>query len=234
MPNFTVPCPSCEAKVLIKNPKLAGTKVECPKCKYRFVAEAPKDAAEGDAAKPAAAETKDKKATDTKAEKGKDKAAVGAAAEKPEKGKKKAAGKKNKKNVVGMALGVGAVFLLAIGAFVVLGGGDDDKGSGSGGFGGGSGGSGYVAGDGSDPDGTDGENKDKKLKKQPRVPFSTKEPTNLLPGQSVAVYRVDVGNLSQSPLGGPLLDQSMSDLFRTSLGLDPSEVDLYYHCVVGA
>src|SRR4051812_30069601 len=50
MTSFKVPCPSCEAKVLIKNPNLVGTKVECPKCKYRFKVEEAKDAA------PAAAE----------------------------------------------------------------------------------------------------------------------------------------------------------------------------------
>jgi hypothetical protein len=41
MASFKVPCPSCEAEVLIKNPNLIGTKVECPKCKYRFKVEEP-------------------------------------------------------------------------------------------------------------------------------------------------------------------------------------------------
>lgn len=233
MPSFTVPCPSCEAKVLIKNPKLAGTKVECPKCKYRFVAEAPKDAAESDAAKPAAS-AKDQKPADKKPEKGKDKPA--AAAEKPEKekGKKKAAaGKKNNKKLVGIALGVGAVLLLGVG-FVVFGGGDDSSSSGSGGGGFVDNSGGSSGEEGGNSERTEGEKKDTTKKKAPRVPGSDKEPTNLLPGQSVAIYRVDIGNLSQSPLGGPLFDQSMSDLFRSSMGLDPSTVDVYYHAVVGA
>jgi hypothetical protein len=38
-------CPSCEAPVPIKDPKLIGRKIDCPKCKYRFVVEEPEDAA---------------------------------------------------------------------------------------------------------------------------------------------------------------------------------------------
>jgi hypothetical protein len=34
--SFTVPCPSCEADVLVKNDSLIGKKIDCPKCKYRF------------------------------------------------------------------------------------------------------------------------------------------------------------------------------------------------------
>ena len=41
MASFKVPCPSCEHQVPIKNESLIGTKVECPKCKYRFKVEAP-------------------------------------------------------------------------------------------------------------------------------------------------------------------------------------------------
>lgn len=39
--SFKQMCPSCEAQVLIKDVKLIGKKVECPKCKYRFVVEDP-------------------------------------------------------------------------------------------------------------------------------------------------------------------------------------------------
>lgn len=34
--SFTVPCPSCEADVLVKNEAMIGKKIDCPKCKYRF------------------------------------------------------------------------------------------------------------------------------------------------------------------------------------------------------
>lgn len=40
---FKQSCPSCEAMVPIRDPGLIGKKVECPKCKYRFVVEEPED-----------------------------------------------------------------------------------------------------------------------------------------------------------------------------------------------
>src|SRR6267154_2077331 len=41
--SFKQKCPSCEAMVAIKDPGLVGKKVECSKCKYRFVVEDPID-----------------------------------------------------------------------------------------------------------------------------------------------------------------------------------------------
>jgi len=38
---FKMACPSCDAQVPIRDPRLLGKKVECPKCKYRFVVEEP-------------------------------------------------------------------------------------------------------------------------------------------------------------------------------------------------
>ena len=38
---FKVICPSCEAPVTIRDPGLAGKKIDCPKCKYRFVVDTP-------------------------------------------------------------------------------------------------------------------------------------------------------------------------------------------------
>ena len=38
---FRQQCPSCEAMILIKDPKQIGKKADCPKCKYRFVIERP-------------------------------------------------------------------------------------------------------------------------------------------------------------------------------------------------
>ena len=46
--SFKQQCPSCEAMVPIRDPKLIGRKIDCPKCKYRFVVEEP--AEEGDEA----------------------------------------------------------------------------------------------------------------------------------------------------------------------------------------
>ena len=39
--SFKQQCPSCEAMVPIRDPKLIGRKIDCPKCKYRFVVEKP-------------------------------------------------------------------------------------------------------------------------------------------------------------------------------------------------
>ena len=39
--SFKQQCPSCEAMVPIRDPKLIGRKIDCPKCKYRFVVEEP-------------------------------------------------------------------------------------------------------------------------------------------------------------------------------------------------
>src|SRR5258706_10285495 len=38
---FKQQCPSCEAMVRIVDAGLVGKKVDCPKCKYRFVVEDP-------------------------------------------------------------------------------------------------------------------------------------------------------------------------------------------------
>src|SRR5437868_10375516 len=96
MTTFKVPCPSCEAKVLIKNPNLIGTKVECPKCKYRFKVEEPAEAVANANKK---ADEKDKKA-----------------------GTQKAAASGGKKKLVPILVGVGAVVVLAVVGFAVLGG----------------------------------------------------------------------------------------------------------------
>src|SRR5437879_3920810 len=39
--SFKQQCPSCEALVPIKDGSMIGKKVDCPKCKYRFVVEDP-------------------------------------------------------------------------------------------------------------------------------------------------------------------------------------------------
>jgi hypothetical protein len=58
--SFRQTCPSCEERVLIKDAKLVGKKIDCPKCKYRFAVEAPKEEepAEGQESAEAAPATK--------------------------------------------------------------------------------------------------------------------------------------------------------------------------------
>jgi hypothetical protein len=43
--SFQVQCPSCEANIPVRNPALIGKKIDCPKCKYRFVVDDPDEAA---------------------------------------------------------------------------------------------------------------------------------------------------------------------------------------------
>src|SRR5438105_4894366 len=38
---FRQQCPSCEAMVPVKDASFIGKKIDCPKCKYRFVVEEP-------------------------------------------------------------------------------------------------------------------------------------------------------------------------------------------------
>src|SRR5258708_4274607 len=48
---FKQQCPSCEALVPIRDPDLIGRKIDCPKCKYRFIVEDPAGAEDSDAPK---------------------------------------------------------------------------------------------------------------------------------------------------------------------------------------
>ena len=227
MASFKLPCPSCENQVLITNPSLIGTKVECPKCKYRFKAE-----------EPAGGIPKD----DPKAEKGKGK----------DKDKKKAAPaaggdakKKKSKKLVAIVVGVLAVGLLAVVGFAMMGGDKKPANKGGGGGGGGNLAKG-GGGDGTDGDGTDGKDKDNKDKKEP-AKKETVEPgrktfavttrdesatTNLLPNDTVSLYRFDADKVRQTPLG-MLYDPIMFEMFEASFGFRLSDVSAYYHAFVG-
>src|SRR5436309_3313102 len=70
---FKQQCPTCDAMVPIKDRGLVGKKIDCPKCKARFVVEDPDAGDEDD---------KDKK---KKKDKGDDKAAKGKGDDKPSK-----------------------------------------------------------------------------------------------------------------------------------------------------
>ncbi|MCI0700861.1 MAG: DUF1559 domain-containing protein, partial [Planctomycetia bacterium] len=73
----------------------------------------------------------------------------------------------------------------------------------------------------------------------PEIPGSTKNPTNLLPPETVAVYRFNMDRVQESPLYGQLADRQISEMFHKSMGfpLDDSQgkpnVEVYIHCLVG-
>jgi len=214
MTSFKVPCPSCEAKVLIKNLNAIGTKVECPKCKYRFKVEEPKDgAAEPAAEAPAAVE-------------------------------KKGGGKGKKKLVAAVlaVLGIGLLAIGGYAIFGGDGGKKPNKSSSSSSGGGGytppnpnqNGGPGTGT---EDPKDKKDDKKD--IKKPSDVPYSDKDATNLLPGAAVAVYRFDIEKLRLTPIGNALFDDSTGNVFKNSFGAAPqskvhvSNVEKYFHCIVG-
>jgi hypothetical protein len=115
---FTTNCPSCDAGVAVKA-ALVGKKIECPKCKFRFVVPGPAGgdpAPDADAkpAKPSKAKG-EPKADDAKADpKGKGKG-------KGKKEKEKAKGGGNGKVIVGAIVGVVALIGLAVGAILIFG-----------------------------------------------------------------------------------------------------------------
>jgi hypothetical protein len=222
MASFKVPCPSCEAAVLITNPKLIGQKVECPKCKYRFKVEAPAEAAvgaaagAGGAAGAAGAAKPDAAKPDAKA----------AAADKK---KPKAPGGKKKK-LVPILVGVGAVILLAVVGSMMFGGGDKKGTSGlPGGPGNPNNNPGVKPGD----DDPTKKPKDDGPPPPPPVPFSTKNTTHLLPGQAVAIYRFNLDRVRESPAYDALADTAVTAAFRESMGFEMGEVDTYFHVFAG-
>ena len=123
--SFKQQCPSCEALVPIRDPNLVGRKIDCPKCKYRFVVEEPADE------EPAEAPAKGKKATGVTT---KPKAGAKAAKEEaaPAKPAKKKSGGDNSTMVWGVGLAVLALALLGVGGWFLFSG---DSGSSSGGGG---------------------------------------------------------------------------------------------------
>ena len=113
---FTTNCPSCDAGVAVKA-ALVGKKIECPKCKFRFVVPAPagaEPASSGKADKPSKANGKAAKGDDAKADPkgGKEKGKKG-------KEKEKKAGKGNGQVIIGAIVGVVALIGLAVGAIVI-------------------------------------------------------------------------------------------------------------------
>jgi hypothetical protein len=208
MPSFKVPCPSCEAAVLIKNPNLVGTKVECPKCKYRFKVEEPApDAAAKDAKKPDAKDAK----KDKKSEKAKDKKAAG-----------------GKKLVPILIAGAAVVLVGAVGYMMFAGGGKKPPSLVINKNGGGTTG-------GTDTENPDDKDKDKKDKPPPKPGLggSKVQTTNLLPGQAVAVYRFNMDKVRESTVHGALVDAQVARTFQASMGFALDDVDTYLHCYTG-
>ena len=76
---------------------------------------------------------------------------------------------------------------------------------------------------------------DKKDKKDPPkivIPSSEKEASNLLPGQTVSLCRLDIEKLRNSP-AGILFDRTLLEMFQKSFGISADQVAVYHHAYVG-
>lgn len=229
---YNVPCPSCEADVPIRSTASIGKKIECPKCKYRFTVPEPPD---DDA--------------DAKGKKGKGKKEAGKPAKK----------KGSPMLIVGIVLGVLAVGALAVGGYVLMsdetptagntksGGGGTTGGGGASGLSGGGVSGGATTGtpdgagttDPANPMGTGttpavGATGGETPMATPHAAGTGKDITNLLPGESVAVYRLNFDQLARNaqPLSTALFDAGVRDQFANSMAIKTEDLETYIHCVV--
>jgi uncharacterized protein DUF1559 len=122
---FKQQCPSCEAMVPIKDASMVGKKIDCPKCKYRFVVEDPGNVAGEEEAAESKSKVRRKSEDGVTADKPKSKIRRAEGGESGIKKKKKKAEKKSKPTMlfVGIGLGVLAVIGLIVGAIVIFSGG---------------------------------------------------------------------------------------------------------------
>jgi len=145
--SFKQPCPSCEALVPIKDIGMVGKKVDCPKCKYRFVVDFPGEAVDPDAetapatsgkkeiavkaGKPKAAKGSEAITANGKGAETKKQGAVAVAdkegAPETEEAPKKKKLDSAKKMKLGLALAAVGVVVLGVAAFLILGKGSPDK-----------------------------------------------------------------------------------------------------------
>ncbi len=194
--SFKQQCPSCEAMVTIRDDNLIGKKIDCPKCKYRFVVEEP-------------AEEEDEFEEEEAPAKKKGKAAKGKAGKRRDddddddrpRGKKEGG---SKKLVLGLVIG-GAALLLLIAAGVLLimnmGGSADTKKSTPTASTGTKGASPAVQ----NKEEEDNPPKDDK-KKEEAPKSSDMAATNLLPNDTEMVVNIMPQELLASPLGRTAFD----------------------------
>jgi hypothetical protein len=235
--SFKQQCPSCEAMVPIRDPGLVGRKIDCPKCKYRFVVEAPEEEDEAPEPKPAA---KGKPVPAGKTPAGKASAigarkaaangiqkpaakAKSAAAEDLEDDDEEEARPKPKKEggktllLVGGSLAVVAVIALGVGAFFLFR--DSKPAKNAGGSqsrsgpmpSGGPGAPGRPGGPGSptSPGGNPAANPkpDDKSKPSAETPVAVADITNLLPNDTEGVFSVPLKHLLESSVGPTLFSR---------------------------
>ena len=219
---FKVQCPSCEASVSVKS-SLVGKKVDCPKCKYRFVVESPADLDDEDEVA-----VKGKKgASAAVAKKSLGKAKAGSADDDEDE-----APPKKKSNMI-LFVGIGLIVLTGgVFAAVYLSGLLDDEPTNST-TGGGGKSSGSGTGSGSTAKGSANA---PEVKKDPAVagpavtptgPGILRDPTNLLPNDAQWVLNVAADDALRTPAGRQLFDpdKGTGAVVKHSLGFPHDQLD---------
>lgn len=193
---FKQQCPHCEARVPIRDEKLIGEEIKCPKCKQPFVVEDLGDA-DSDSAPAAAPAGKVKKKKDQGGPKGvfkdEDDADGPKQPKKAKPGKKRLDLKTTKLVLVGGLTAVALVFLGV--ALFLMRGGDNKPAAGPQ----------VAAGGGPAPAPTPAKKKAEAPAKaapaEPPAPTSMGNPANLLPGDSEIVLNVQMQEMLKNPLG---------------------------------
>jgi hypothetical protein len=216
--SFKQQCPSCEAMVPIRDPGLIGRKIDCPRCKYRFVVEEPEQEEESP--------KQGKKGKEKAGPKGK-----GGPGRRRDGDNDRPAKKEKKGSSVMLLLGIGlavvaVVALGVVGIFFFLG----DDGSSGGGLAGGS--PGY-----SDP-GLEGAPGGPGEGEQPNGGPGSKTPvdlgpvaediTNLLPNDTQAVVSVPLNRVRGSALRQAALENPgtfQPEAFRATFGFPLDNVE---------
>ncbi len=228
---FNVDCPSCAADLVIRSSAAVGRKMECPKCKYRFVV--PQPPADEEAEEPAAEAAPDKG-----------------------KGKKKKAKAGNSKALIGVVLGVLVLGGLGFAAYQIWGGddtpvaktppnGNSNTSSGPtpggpmpggpmpGGEGPGGEGPGPVGPGGVNPGPVNPAPVPPKPPKRRPVDPNSKDITNLLPGETLAVWHGRIDDLARTPVFQSLFNGDIKVKFKEAMRFDLTEVREFVHCLVG-
>jgi Protein of unknown function (DUF1559) len=217
--SFKQQCPSCEAMVPIRDPKLIGRKIDCPKCKYRFVVEDPGTSAEEETPRKKRRGEDDDPRAKGKPVRRRDEDDEG---DEEADGAKKPAG--NSKLILGVGLSVVALGLLGVVAYLLFSG---DSGSSSTKSASGSGGSSSSS---SASSRDENQTKEGEPAKEVVAASASKEfLTNLLPPDIEGVCTVHFQDLMKTAIGRAMFDSAGSfrpQALQEKLGFSVSDVDV--------
>lgn len=199
---FKQQCPTCEAMVPIKDRTLVGKKIDCPKCKARFVVEDPdggaadaeKDKKKGKAEDKAAPKAKGKPKKKIEDDYEEDEEGLG----RPQRKKKPGSGGGSSKMIIGVSLGVLVVGMLAVAGFFMFGG-EEKKPAVT--PGGGGGGVAAAPAAGGQQDVVAEQPQEKKAEDAKKSAAFLSDVTNLLPSDTEIVMNLALQDVFRSSLG---------------------------------